>query len=104
MILYGTDNPAVVSSHEQPPPLRPRASARCGIDCFTAGNAPGVAGVGAGRCEPARLRRAGHGRLGAARAVWTSRVSWRVSRTLAGPMREVSRPWQQAMTWSITAV
>jgi hypothetical protein len=36
-------------------------------------------------------------------AVRTSRVSWRVSSTLAGRRRELSRPWQQASTWSITA-
>jgi hypothetical protein len=75
-----------------------------GLTISRAGNAPGVAAVGAGRCEPTALCSAGQGRLGAARAVWMSRVSWRVSRTLAGLMREVSRPWQQAMTWSITAV
>jgi hypothetical protein len=60
--------------------------------------------TGAGCSEPARLRRDGQGRLGAARAVWMSRVSCRVSSTLAGLMRELSRPWQQAITWSITAV
>jgi hypothetical protein len=51
--------------------------------------------------EPAGHRTA-HGRR-AVRAAWTSRVSWRVSSTLAGLRRETSRPWQQAMTWSITA-
>ena len=39
----------------------------------------------------------------AARAARTSRVSWRLSSTLAGLRRDVSRPWQQAITWSITA-
>ena len=56
--------------------------------------------------EPAGHRTA-HGRgcygRGVVRAAWTSRVSWRVSSTLAGLRRETSRPWQQAMTWSITA-
>jgi hypothetical protein len=50
-----------------------------------------VCRAGARRSEPARLRRAGHGRLGAARAVWMSRVSCRVSSMLAGLMRELSR-------------
>jgi CubicO group peptidase (beta-lactamase class C family) len=36
-------------------------------------------------------------------AVRTSRVSWRVSSTLAGLSREASRPWQQASTWPTTA-
>src|SRR5829696_5852989 len=37
------------------------------------------------------------------RAARASRVSLRVSSTLAGLKRELSRPWQQAITWSITA-
>ena len=37
------------------------------------------------------------------RAARASRVSWRVSSTLAGLRREAARPWQQAITWSITA-
>jgi hypothetical protein len=56
---------------------------------------------GAGR-RAHQAHRTGYGRLGAVRAAWTSRVSWRVSSTLAGLRREVSRPWQQAITWSTT--
>ena len=83
--------------------LAPGRRQGAGLTVSWAGNAPGVAGVGAGRSQPARLWRAVYGRLGAVRAARTSRVSCRVSSTLAGLSRELSRPWQQAITWSITA-
>jgi len=74
------------------------------IDYFTGWYCPGEWQESArGASEPARLRRTGQGRLAAVRAVRTSWVSWRLSSTLAGPSRELSRPWQQASTWSITA-
>jgi hypothetical protein len=62
-----------------------------GLTVSRAGNAPGS---GRSRRGALRARQApprAHGRLGAARAVWTSRVSRRVSSTLAGLRREASR-------------
>ena len=61
-----------------------------------------VSPAGAG-LQAAKLSRTGQGRLAAVRAAQTSRVSWSVSSTLAGLSRELSRPRQQAITWSITA-